>query len=121
MRLFAESDKLNKASLEHVRETNAWLEIHTQKTDEWSFLLLKQGRDWEEEKEEMIEGRRGALRDSTNQWRCGCYYYLSSNYLLEKSACRQLTIPDSVDPQWENANSENPDEKCALELRYKKA
>lgn len=48
MRLFAESDKLNKASLEHVRETNAWLEIHTEKTDEWSFFffcLAPKGRE----------------------------------------------------------------------------
>lgn len=48
-------------------------------------------------------------RDSTNQWRCGYYYNLSSNYLLQKkkkSACRQLTIPDSMASRWENANSE---------------
>lgn len=49
------------------------------------------------------------LRDSANQWRCGCYNKLSSNYVLLKvqKKKRQLTIPDSTTPHREkNANHE---------------
>lgn len=41
----------------------------------------EEGEDGGEREEEEEEG---ALRDSTNQWRCGCYNNLCSNYLLQK-------------------------------------
>lgn len=61
------------------------------------------------------------MRDSANQWWCGCYNKLSSNYVLQKVQQRQLTIPDSTTPRLEkkNANHENVEEKCAFESRYK--
>lgn len=51
------------------RLMHGWLEIQTQKTQEQSSLLLKGG------------GERSA---PANQWRCGLYYKLSSNYVLQK-------------------------------------
>lgn len=41
---------------------------------------MEEGEDGGKEEEDG----GGTLRDSTNQWRCGCYYNLSSNYLLQK-------------------------------------